>query len=357
MQARAAARRPGDRRSTGAPVGVVVVPPPIGRRPRIALGRVLPFLLAPERGDVEVAPGAAHRLVAAAVDEVGTEDPVAVADEGVVAVPLVHAEVGVEVVRDRVPGDQLPAHPFLQALDLRLGGARDERERRLARVQVCGVRDLVGHKGAADAGPLRVPAARLRVRGDVRRVEGAVDDQLAAAVEQVEQAGRAIRAVELVLLLHGHPRHPATRGGERVAGPHVLLLLHEQVLPRGDPLLHRDDRWRFLQSFSSFTYSSTTSNSRPQRARWRSIQSAASLSTPGSSESRCVRPITSRLTTPVSSSTFRCFVIAGLETPNPSVASPTVAGQAASRSTMPRRIGWESALNESLTTGLTVARG
>ena len=36
---------------------------------------------------------------------------------------------------------------------------------------------------------------------------------------------------------------------------------------------------------SSVRYSSTTSNSRPQRARWRSIQSAASLSTSGSSES------------------------------------------------------------------------
>src|SRR5829696_10241843 len=118
MQARAAAPRPGGRRSTGAPVGVVVVPPPIGRRPRIALGRVLPFLLAPERGDVEVAPGAAHRLVAAAVDEVGAEDPVAVADEGVGAVPLVDAEVLVEVVGERVPRDLLPAHARLHALDV-----------------------------------------------------------------------------------------------------------------------------------------------------------------------------------------------------------------------------------------------
>ena len=87
-----------------------------------------------------------------------------------------------------------------------------------------------------------------RVRGHVRRVEGAVDDQLAAAVEQVEQAGRAIRAVELVLLLHGHPRHPAALGGQRVAGPRVLLLLHEQLLPRGDPLLRRDDRGGVHQS-------------------------------------------------------------------------------------------------------------
>src|SRR5262245_56180800 len=97
-------------------VCVVVVPPPVRRRLRVALGRVLPLLLAPERGDVEVTPGSAHRLVAAAVDEVSAEDPVAVADEGVVPVPLVDAEVLVEVVGERVPGDVPPAHALLQAL-------------------------------------------------------------------------------------------------------------------------------------------------------------------------------------------------------------------------------------------------
>ena len=52
--------------------------------------------------------------------------------------------------------------------------------------------------------------------------------------------------------------------------------------------------------------------------------------------------------------TFTCFVIAGFETPKPAVASPTVAGPSASRSTMPRRIGCEMALNGSLTIWLTV---
>ena len=62
-----------------------------------------------------------------------------------------------------------------------------------------------------------------------------------------------------------------------------------------------------------------------------------------------VRPSTTRVTTPVSSSTFRCLEIAGFETANPRVASPTVAGPAARRSTIPRRIGCERALNGSLT--------
>src|ERR1700689_31601 len=70
---------------------VVEVPPLVGRSLRIALGRVLPLLLAAERGHIQVAPGTAHRLVAAVVDEVGTEDLLVVAVEGVGAVPFVHA--------------------------------------------------------------------------------------------------------------------------------------------------------------------------------------------------------------------------------------------------------------------------
>src|SRR5215207_1158177 len=83
----------GCRPLAGLPVLVVQVPPLVRRGLRVALRRVLPLLLAPERRHVEVAPGAAHRLVAAVVDEVGPEDPVALADEGVRSVPLVHAEV------------------------------------------------------------------------------------------------------------------------------------------------------------------------------------------------------------------------------------------------------------------------
>src|SRR4029077_16706110 len=91
---------------SGRRVLVVSVPPLVGRRLRVALGRVLPLLLASERGDVEVAPGAAHRLAAATVDEGGAKHPIVVADEGVGAVPLGDAEVGVEVVGQRIPRDQ-----------------------------------------------------------------------------------------------------------------------------------------------------------------------------------------------------------------------------------------------------------
>src|SRR5215211_2142932 len=246
-------------------VGVVVVPPPVGRRLRVVLGRVLPVLLAAERGHVQVAPSGAHGLVAAAVDEIGAVDLLTLADERVVPVPLVDAEVLVPVVGDRVPGDVLPPVTLLQLLEIGLRCARGERERHIPRVQVGGVGDLVRDEGAAHARPLGVRVATLRVRvgGDLRPVEGAVDDQLTAALEAV-------------LLLDRHPRHPAALGRERVTGSGVLLLLDEQFLAGGLPLLGGDDGGCVHFARSSFRYSSTTSMKRLQTARWRSIHSATS---------------------------------------------------------------------------------
>src|SRR5216684_2344213 len=100
-------------------VVVVPVPPLVRRGLGVTLWRVLPGLLTTERRHIEVAPGGSHRLVAAAVDEVCAEHPLAVADECIVAVPLVDAEVHIEAVGDGVPG-HLPAHPRLQARDVRL---------------------------------------------------------------------------------------------------------------------------------------------------------------------------------------------------------------------------------------------
>src|SRR5258708_4857704 len=106
------------RRGLGVVV-VVPIPPLVRRGLGVTLRRSLPGFLAAERSDVEVAPDGAHRFVAAAVDEVGAENLLAVAEEHVVAVPLIDPEVRVEAVGDGVPG-HLPAHPRLQARDVRL---------------------------------------------------------------------------------------------------------------------------------------------------------------------------------------------------------------------------------------------
>jgi len=82
--------------------------------------------------------------------------------------------------------------------------------------------------------------------------EGAVDDQLTPAFEQVEQARRAHRPLERVCPLNRHPRHPPAFGGQRVVGPHLGLLLHEQLLARSLPRLRRNDRWRVHGELSAF---------------------------------------------------------------------------------------------------------
>src|SRR5262245_62270089 len=88
-----------------------------------------------------------------------------------------------------------------------------------------GVGNLVGHHGAADAGMLRPP-------GYAGLEKSAVDNQLPAPLEQVEQARSAVRSLELVGLLHRKPRHPPTFRRQRVAGTTTLLLFHEELLAR-----------------------------------------------------------------------------------------------------------------------------
>jgi hypothetical protein len=149
-------------------------------------------------------------------------------------VPLVDAEVLVEVVGERVPRD-VPAHLRLQALDVGQRRARDEDERRVARVQVGEVRDLVGHERAPAAAALG-PAFHAGLE------EEAVDDELPAPGEQVEQARRPVRPLEAVRLLDGHARHPPALRGQRVTGAREVLLLDQQLLACGLPLLRRHDR-------------------------------------------------------------------------------------------------------------------
>src|SRR5215471_12202233 len=100
-------------------VVVVPVPPLVWRRLGVTFWRVLPSLLTAERREIEIAPRGPHCFIAAVVDEVCAEHLVAVAEEHVVPVPFIDAEVHVEVVCDRVPG-HVPAHPCLQSRDLRL---------------------------------------------------------------------------------------------------------------------------------------------------------------------------------------------------------------------------------------------
>src|SRR5882757_11568994 len=97
------------------------------------------------------------------------------------------------------------------------------------------VGNLIGAEGTA--------AARVIGPTEHSRLEEcAIDDQLLAALEQVEKANLTLQSCELVLLLHRHPRHPSTLGGQRVTRAGEGLLLHEELLLRRFPLLPRHDR-------------------------------------------------------------------------------------------------------------------
>ena len=96
------------------------------------------------------------------------------------------------------------------------------------------VGDLIGHQRAAAARVVG-PAVHARLE------EGAVDDQLTAALEQVEQARGGLRSAELVVLLHRQPRHTPALRGQRVSRASQLLLLHEQLLTCRLPLLRGND--------------------------------------------------------------------------------------------------------------------
>src|SRR5580692_7939992 len=104
------------------------------------------------------------------------------------------------------------------------------------------VRDLIGAQGAAAAGVLG-PAEHTGLE------EGAIDDQLTAALEQIKQAHLALGSVELVMLVHSHPRHPPAFGGQGVARPRQGLLLLEHLLARNLPVRWRHDRWRAHRGF------------------------------------------------------------------------------------------------------------
>jgi hypothetical protein len=79
------------------------------------------------------------------------------------------------------------------------------------------VGDLVGSERAAAAGMIG-PAE------DAWFEEGAIDDELTTALEEIEEAGFAVGTFEDVLLLNGEPRHTPTLGGQSVAVARELFL-------------------------------------------------------------------------------------------------------------------------------------
>src|SRR5207244_10553359 len=83
-----------------------------------------------------------------------------------------------------------------------------------------------------------------------------IEEQLPAPLEQVEQAGLAVRAVEGVVLVDPDHRQSATLGGEGVACTGGFLFFGKQRVPGCLPLRRGDDRGTVHGAPFSHSYSS-----------------------------------------------------------------------------------------------------
>src|SRR5437868_10082665 len=227
----------------------ILVSPP---EPRHRAGRAR--LVAPPGHEVEILIGGIHHIDSAPEAGIGMEYVIALLVEhadprqvrargllpGVVVVDLAagelvgrerHAEVVVEAgAAGRYPLEG-PAEPPRISLQLGQRRARDRDHRDVAVGEV--LDDAV-----EVVGPER---ARLAAGLPVGAEHEVVDDELAAAVEQVGEARLAARAGELVVLGDLDPGQVAARGGEPLALVGELLLAGEQLLAGLEPLGARND--------------------------------------------------------------------------------------------------------------------
>src|SRR5712691_1126349 len=218
------------------------------------------FVLAAERRQVEELVGRAEQLNDQAVAGPGTQDGAAVPEEDAEAALLAgpggpglapvgqllrgpevvldgrdalvvgHVEVVVEVASQRRIPRESPAHPLPEGLDLADRSPGYRRVRGVVRMQVSQVTDVVGLIRADRAAS--VPG---RVEHEV------LDDELCPALEEIQQAGPAVRALEDVVLLDCDSWQLAAPGRDLLEGAYGLLLGGLQFLARGQPLGGRDD--------------------------------------------------------------------------------------------------------------------
>ena len=139
------------------------------------------------------------------------------------------AEVLIEVVpAEETQGRSQPMRSRYASI-FSSGAIETQGERGVAGLQVSDVAEVVHEHRAAGATRVR-PAVGARAEHEV------VDDQLPAALEQVQQADVPVRPLEHVVLVDPHHRQPAALGGECVVRPHRCLLLGQQLLVGGLPL-------------------------------------------------------------------------------------------------------------------------
>src|SRR5712692_9586016 len=87
---------------------------------------------------------------------------------------------------------------------------------------------------------VRPERAALAPLSPVRTEHEVIDDQLAAALEEIGQSLLAAGDVEDIVLLHSDPRQLPALPAQLVTQPRELFLLDEMLLVRCEPFVARD---------------------------------------------------------------------------------------------------------------------
>src|SRR5215469_3239639 len=147
---------------------------------------------------------------------------------------LVEADVEVVVEVAAVGGvpPHGPAHPLLEPLDARQRRAGYQDQGGVAGMQVRKVADIVCYDRTSGAALILAGEARLGMAP-----HEVVHDQLAALLEQIKETRLPIGPGERVFLVDLDHRQGAAGGIENVFRVACLLLLSEQMLAGGQPLI------------------------------------------------------------------------------------------------------------------------
>src|ERR1700761_620575 len=77
---------------------------------------------------------------------------------------------------------------------------------------------------------------------DVRIEKGAVNNELPAPVEKIEQRSPSLWSLKYILILDGDPRHAPARRSQGISRTGMFLLLNQHLLPGFLPFSCRDYR-------------------------------------------------------------------------------------------------------------------